>query len=226
MSYSFSKAEMHDLPAVLSAPRFATFLRATANKRADALALYQWNLPVSAAMFVPLHLCEIALRNGVAEALQRVHGANWPWSAGFVRSLPVPRNRYNYNAQADLTRVARRQSTTGKVIAQLRFAFWQQLFTAGQDQRLWLPHLRSVFPGVPANLSVAATRALTYRNIYEVRSLRNRIAHHEPIFARDLASEHARLREMIAWRSGTAAAWLDRVEGVTALLGTKPVAGS
>ena len=222
MSYTFSRAEVEDLPGVISAPRFATYLRAVANNKVDALALYQWNFQISAALFVPLHLCEVAIRNGVAEAVQRVHGGNWPWSSGFVRSLPEPRSKYNYSAKVDLTNVARSQPTTGKVIAELRFAFWQQLFTAGQDHRLWIPHIRSVFPGIPASKTIPEARRAAYLNLYEVRTLRNRVAHHEPIFSRDIAADYARLREMIGWRSRTTAAWLDRIETVTALLRTRP----
>jgi|SRR5580658_3736894 hypothetical protein len=154
MPGSFSKAELQSLPDVISAPRFATYLKAASNDRANALALYQWNFQISAALFVPLQMCEIGIRNGVAEALERVHGGNWPWSKGFVQSLPIPKVPFQYNPQIDLTNVARVQRTTGKVIAELKFAFWQQIFTSGQDSRLWVPHLRSVFPGVPRTDSI------------------------------------------------------------------------
>jgi hypothetical protein len=66
----FTPAELHDLPGVISAPRFATYLQATGNDRARALALYEWNLDLSAAFIVPLQICEIAVRNGVAEAIE------------------------------------------------------------------------------------------------------------------------------------------------------------
>jgi hypothetical protein len=222
MLYDFSEVELRDLPTVISAPRFAPYLRAMSNSRADALALYQWNFQISAALFVPLQMCEIAMRNGVAEALERVHGINWPRSNGFIRSLPTPRDKRNYNAQIDLFNVARTHSTTGKVIAEVRLAFWQQIFTAGQDHRLWIPHLRTVFPGISHSIPVTAARANAYSSLYALRSLRNRIAHHEPIFRRDIAVEYSRLRAMVSWRSLTAASWLDNIEGVTGLIKTKP----
>lgn len=45
----FTPAELHELPSVISAPRFATYLQATGNDRARALGLYKWNLDLSAA---------------------------------------------------------------------------------------------------------------------------------------------------------------------------------
>ena len=222
MPVSFSRAELQQLPDIISAPRFATYLKATSNDKARALALYQWNFQISAAFFVPLQMCEIVIRNGVAEALERVHGGNWPWSKGFIQSLPVPKGPFQYRPHVDLTNVAKVQRTTGKVIAELKFAFWQQIFTSGQDQRLWVPHLNAVFPGIPQTTSIQAARSNAHQNLFIVRKLRNRIAHHEPIFSRNLQEEFSILRDMIGWRGAAGISWIDRVENVSALLQTKP----
>ena len=167
-------------------------------------------------------MCEIAIRNGVAEALERVHGENWPWSKGFVQSLPIPKSPFQYNPRIDLINVAKVQKTAGKVIAELKFAFWQQIFTSGQDGGLWIPHLSSVFPCIGPAVPIPAARLAAHRNLFTVRKLRNRIAHHEPIFNRNLQAEFFMLRDMIGWRSNSAIDWLDRVESVSALLNTKP----
>lgn len=148
----FTPDELRDLPHVISAPRFATYLQATGNDRKRALALYEWNLTLSAAFIVPLQIYEVAVRNGVVEALEKVHGANWPWSDGFLRSLPRPKGSTHYNPEVDLRGIAARQPTTGKVVAELSFAFWETIFTAGQDGRIWVPHFRASFPGAPATL--------------------------------------------------------------------------
>ncbi len=218
----FSVEELRDLPDVISAPRFATYLQAKGNNRADALALYEWNLELSAAFIVPLQVAEVAVRNGVVEVLEKVHGANWPWSNGFIRSLPTPRIAWHYNPQADLRGVANRMPTAGKVVAELKFAFWEKTFTAGQDARLWIPHMASAFPGIPAGTPIATARANAFAALEAVRKLRNRIAHHEPIFTRNIADEYQRLHDVISWRNSTAAAWMDRVQKVTALIPLKP----
>lgn len=144
----FTPDELHQLPDVVSAPRFATYLREVGNDRQRALQLYEWNLIVSAAFIVPLQVCEVAARNGIAEGIERVHGPNWPWNNGFIRSLPRPRRPTHYDPSRDLDVVAGRMPTTGKVIADLKFAFWENLFTAGQDSRIWNRHFRPVFPAL------------------------------------------------------------------------------
>ena len=219
---TFTPDELHELPFVISAPRFATYLQATGNDRDRALALYEWNLFLSAAFIVPLHICEVAVRNGVAEALEKVHGATWPWSNGFLRSLPHPKRPIDYNPELDLRAVAARQPTTGKVVAELRFAFWEQLFTVGQDSRVWNTHFRTCFPGAPATLSIGQARATAHSDLKGIRLLRNRIAHHEPIFTRNLADDYQRIREMVSWRSQVTARWLDTKQHVTGLMPLKP----
>src|SRR3546814_12603316 len=84
------------------------------NDREKALALYEWNLDLSSALIVPLQVCEVAVRNGIAEAIEHVHGANWPWNNGFIRSLPRPKSKFRYNPANDLQSCAASLPTTGK----------------------------------------------------------------------------------------------------------------
>jgi len=218
----FTPDEITHLPTVISAPRFATYLRAKGGHVEDALSLYTWNAEVSAAFMVPLHLCEVAIRNAAAEAIQAVHGPTWPWVNGFVRSLPVSKNPRHYNPQVNLQDVASKRPTVGKVVSEVNFAFWEKVFTAGQDERMWDPHFRTVLPGCPAALSVQQARAKVYSDLEKMRKFRNRIAHHEPIFSRALDQDYAIIRELVEWRRPDAAAWLDKIERVTGLLAVKP----
>lgn len=218
----FSPDEIIHLPNVISAPRFATYLRVCNDHPASALALYQWNLEISAAFIVPLQICEVAVRNGVVHAIEAVHGADWPWSPGFIRSLPRPKASWHYDPQDDLRNVAGRAATAGKVVAELKFAFWEKLFTKGQDTRLWHPHLATAFPGTPHTLPVPQAREHAFASLQAIRRFRNRIAHHEPVFARNLSADYERLREMIEWRNPAAAVWLDRIQQVSEFLSRKP----
>jgi hypothetical protein len=218
----FTPDELQQLPEAISAPRLATYLQVCANDPEAALNLYHWNAEISAAFIVPLHICEVSVRNGVVEAIEAVHGHNWPWSNGFLRSLPRPRDPHHYDPAADLRRVAARLPTTGKIVAELHFAFWEKIFTRGQDQRLWLPHFRQVLPGAPITMAIPLARAHTFQALSNIRQFRNRIAHHEPIFSRALADDYARLREMVEWRRPAVAGWLDKIERVSGLIAAKP----
>lgn len=221
MTVAFTADELRDLPIVISAPRFATYLNAAAQDVDKALDLYRWNAQVSSSFFLPLQICEVAVRNGVAEAIEFVHPANWPWDPGFVRS--VPKHKIGFSPANELSKVARTHRTTGKVVADLNFAFWQHMFTVGQDQRLWVPHFATAFPGYDKNLTIPLARAEMHTDIDKVRAFRNRIAHHEPIFSRNLVTEYERIRQLVEWRRPAAATWLDKVAMVADLIQRKPI---
>lgn len=217
----FTPDEEHHLPNVLSAPRFATYLRASGNDRTQALRLYHWNLQVSAAFLVPLHVFEIALRNGIVEGIEAVHGGAWPWTQGFIRSLPNPA-RPAYSPKRDLTICASQQPTAGKVVAELKFVFWEKMLTNRHQGRIWNAHFFQVFPDAPRGVASSQRRAELRSDVEEIRKLRNRIAHHEPIFPRMLQQDFDRILRCIRWRNATTADWVEEIETVRAFLAIRP----
>jgi len=202
----------------ISPTRMATYLRAAgAGSSAAAVKLYVWNAQLSAAFFTALHICEVVVRNGIAHALELKYGSNWPWNPGFERSLSTWSKEELQSARKAIP-----VGSTGKVIAELKFAFWCKLFTSGQDQHIWNAHLRSAFPFVPVPLTVATARKLFYDDMEALRGFRNRIAHHEPIIALPLSQHQARIQRLIRMRCSDTADWLAHWDGITAALARRP----
>ena len=173
-------------------------------------------------MLAPLHICEVVLRNAVSDAITAVYGPDWPWSPGFETSLPSPAPR-TYSAKKDLlSNRGGAYNTTGKVIPELKFMFWQSMFTRRFDSRLWIPHLRAVMPNLDSMQTVEQLRGMIYMELEQLRRLRNRIAHHEPIFARNLADDFQKIYDLIAFRSSVTAAWMVRNQQALALIAAKP----
>lgn len=220
MTSKFKQNHLTQIPYVLSEPRFATYLQHRHNNRQDALALYQWNLEISAALIVPIQIFEVAIRNAVAEVLENVHTQNWPWTQGFITSLPNPKK--GYSARQDLLNVGAQQPTMGKVVAELKFIFWQKMFTQTHDNVLWIPHLECLFPNANKGTSVYLLRKDIHDVICQIRKLRNRIAHHEPIFTRNLQDDYEAILRVVNWRDTTTAQWMDDVQGVSDTLIRKP----
>lgn len=197
------------LKRLLSTPRFDTYAQAAqraGQKPGGAVALYAWNARVAGAMLTPLHICEIAIRNAVAEALQMVHGPQWPWVGGFEVSLPNPGS--TYSPRQDLIQTRSRCQTTDRVVVELKFAFWESMFTSRHDHRIWAPHLFTVLPNLAATQPAPTHRLQLATDLKAIRLLRNRIAHHEPIFVRDLADDLAKAHAIIDARCPATAAWL------------------
>jgi hypothetical protein len=97
----------------------------------------------------------VVVRNAISQALELKYGGNWPWDAGFERTLSK----------------------------------WHK----GELQ--------------------LARKAIPFRN---------RIAHHEPIFAYPLAQHQARIKRLIKLRCWQTEQWLARWEVVTATLAARP----
>lgn len=218
-----NKATIQAVRVALSLARIATYENATGVIKDDdprALLLYAWNAEASGALLTPLHICEVVIRNAVADALEAVYGARWPWSATFERSLPDPLQ--GYSPRKDLQAARRSAPTTGKVIPELKFVFWQKMFTSRYDIRLWDTHLKRVFPNISPNASVAMHRQNIYNHLEQVRKLRNRIAHHEPIFTRNLSDDYQKILELVTHRCPLTSAWLDANQQALIVISRKP----
>jgi hypothetical protein len=222
MSSTPSPDPEQSIKDALSSPRVGTYEAATTGTPllSSALALYAWNAQVSAAMLAPLHLCEVVIRNVVSDAISAVHGPRWPWAAAFVRSLP--NSGAGYSPRGDLMAARAGAATTGKVIPELKFVFWQKMFTSRFDADIWAPHLRTSLPHADATKTVAQVRQLVYGELEQIRKLRNRIAHHEPIFTRNLADDFQKVHDLIAFRCPITAGWMAINQQASALIAAKP----
>jgi DUF2934 family protein len=221
---STTKAIIDSVRDALSHSRIGTYeIAAGVSTRDDpnAIALYAWNASVSAALLAPLHICEVVMRNAVGEALGAVYGPRWPWDRTFVLSLPDPRGQYS--PRRDLLNVTASQPSTGKVIPELKFAFWQEMFTRRHDVRLWSIHLKRVFPSHDAAKLVTTIRREIYANLEVIRKLRNRIAHHEPIFARNLLDDFQRMVRLVEQRSPHVASWMVGNQNAVELISQSPI---
>lgn len=116
LKMSSTKSILKAVRDSISVARIGTYEAATGASGDDdsrALALYAWNAQVSAALLAPLHICEVVIRNAVADALEAVYGPRWPWETTFVLSLPNPSGSY-YNSRRDLKSVAAKTTLDGK----------------------------------------------------------------------------------------------------------------
>jgi len=209
----------------LSAPRIRTYEVAAGtcgSEDPSALDLYLWNAQISGAFLAPLHICEVVIRNAVADALEPKYGEKWVWSPAFEQSLPSPSS--GYSPRQDLLNARRNARTVGKVIPELKFAFWQRMFTSRHDERLWHPYLLQVMPGLDSSKPANQLRKSIYDDLEEIRSLRNRIAHHEPILTRNLSDDFIRITRLISYRSQLTADWMTshNETQIQAMLQSKP----
>lgn len=180
--------------------------------------LYIWNSKLAAACFTSIHVMEVVLRNAIAEACEATYGSNWMYAQSFHNSL----KQTSYDELYDLTNGFSTSIPAGKLIPELTFFFWQGLLAAKQYNRLWRGRLFHIFPSAVRLPSEQATLKKLHDAVEHVRLFRNRIAHHEPIFNRNIGSDMNFVNTVVKARSHVVSGWLAGFDEVPAILASKP----
>lgn len=203
---SGAAADPAALEAALSADRFARYLDWASDDHARARDLYNLNARLCEALYIPLHAFEVALRNRIDGVMSAAHGARW-----FEDPAVVVQPRQQEQVAAAIDDLARddKPDDPGRVVAALTFSFWTSFF--GRDyEDLWRGTLNAIAARPDGR---GLSRKDFARPSTQLRFLRNRVAHHEPILYWDLPKHHANLQELTLWLSPPLAAWsrsLDR----------------
>ncbi len=178
----------------LTRPRLEKYLRATKGNEQQALRLYVLNAKVSAAFLTDIHYIEVALRNKFdAELTVGFGSSKWFTVSDFVRLLDPRGQDILKKAQRDAAKGYPKSQPvpTGKVIAELMFGFWLNLTDRRVEHDLWVPFLHKAFlPRTPPR------RSVFNNSLEKLRQLRNRVAHHEPIFHMDLVDANKTMRDV------------------------------
>jgi len=208
----------HNLPILqssVSPERLQRYLGIAAGDLAQALRLYMWNTALSEALYGPLQGLEITLRNKIHQRLAGAFGAHWYDDA---------RLGLRYAQQQQVATAKQTLQFQGKpleperIVAELSFGFWVGLFGSKYENQLWRPHLRPLFVNAPSPF----VRKDAHTVFDEIRLLRNRIAHHEPILQRALSKEHGIILTAIEWFCATTASWVNHHSRFATIYAARP----
>lgn len=187
------------LEKTLSRERLSKYLEATHQNLDDALKLYEENTRLSEAFYTPLQSLEICFRNSLHGRLTESYGEHW-FENG-APSLNRDSDRMIFDAVEELKK-DKRQPFPGRVVAELKFAFWVGLLGPRYDATLWRKCLYKAFLATGGK-----PRSQVHGRFNAVRRFRNRIAHHEPIFQKGLTQTHDEIIEAIGWMCRQTADW-------------------
>ena len=96
------------------------------------------------------------------------------------------------------------------------------MFTSRYDSRLWNPHLIQEFPNLTPTTPINKLRRDIYNELEQIRKLRNRIAHHEPIFNRNLIDDFQNITDLINSRCKITATWMIENQQALTLINARP----
>lgn len=217
----------------LGSARFKRYVDECAGDRKRALALYEWNVALGQVIMHDIAHFEVALRNAYDTAISASwpHATHWLLHADSPAVMPIWRTKMikgmkrgtdvNFltrkNVDDAIKRCGYTHATPGKVVAELTFGFWRQLTTNAMEKSVWVPYLHKAFPK-------GTSRHLVDNDIASVNALRNRIAHHEPLFTATLdpAAVHVRMMNCLLLISPAVHAHVSHTSKVAHVLTLKP----
>ncbi|MDF1721438.1 MAG: hypothetical protein P1U65_12250 [Minwuia sp.] len=201
MTKNFNTSEeLEEFLRSVSKERLNTYLHQANGDIQQAITKYQQNTAISEAFYTPLQCLEICLRNQMNLSLIDTFGDEWMTSGGLVLQ---PDARQQIGKAQDRVARGKRQVSNGATVAELSFGFWVSLIGPRYDQVLWRRSLYRVFlhRGRPLR------RQQVHGRLNALRRFRNRIAHHEPVFQKDLKATSNEILEAIHWMSPAYAGW-------------------
>jgi hypothetical protein len=195
----------------LSHPRLSSYRRFfTAASDAEALGLYQWNEEMSGALFRAISLVEIVLRNQFHKALSNRYGvAGTSTSRDWYQHIslkPLSKDRIR-----DITHLRKHKTfiprtptpSPDDVVSKLTLGFWPHVLDAAKDTANvavpWDQIILDILPGHRQRTS-QYWKKQRHQDAFFARldlcnELRNRIAHHEPIWKQGPLLAEARHRK-------------------------------
>jgi hypothetical protein len=145
------------------------------------LGEYEENLFFSKKSYIPLSILEVALRNAIDDLLTQKVGEQWHEDNSFL----TRDSQFKVQQAKEMLRKRKESTSREKIIAELSFGFWVNLFKKPYDKKLRIKDLKNVFPNLPSKEEKLMNREVIYRELNHVRNFRNRIFHYEKVINKD-----------------------------------------
>ncbi len=173
-----------DFERIVSKKRMNRYVMACGGNTRKAMILYRYNIELSQVMFAIICHFEVALRNAIDTILTSHFGSEWLKDSsqkGGLFDTPATKRDYDNvrNAFAKLQKL--NLYSHSKLLASMEFGFWKYQFAPAQYARTD-KKLMKVFPKKARSTAKRKYNiSYIFNELDKINTLRNRIAHHEPI---------------------------------------------
>lgn len=141
---------------------------------------YSNNLIFSQNAYIPLSILEVALRNALNNHLSEKISDVW-YEEDFLTKDSIEKV-----SQAKALLIKRREKTDKeKIIAELSFGFWVNLFKKPYDKKLRINDIKKIFPNLPKKEEKLINREILFTKLNHIRNFRNRVFHYEKVLNKD-----------------------------------------
>lgn len=159
----------------------------------DMVVRYYWNVKLCESLYISLQNLEVVLRNAIYNRCFVYFDDEYWFEQTFFREQELEeicKSKESLNRQRKIVDGCR-------IVAELNFGYWTSLFNEIYEVKLFRPALISIFPNSPRE---CRKRKVFSTKLNEIRKLRNRVFHHEPIWTDSrLLDKHNSILEVIYW---------------------------
>ncbi len=209
--FGYAANEIIALELALSPERLQPYIARAGGSRARAILVYERNTALSEALYGVTQATEVGLRNSIHRVFCAAYGTMWFDHVQLedIQAEKVTKAKYEIGRNG-------RGVTPGGVVAELNLGFWTSLISTRYEKTLWVPHLHKAFPhavvekrdtnGIVSHVPIS--RADIFDQLERIRTLRNRIAHHESILKLDLSKLYSETLGALKWVCPVSAEWV------------------
>lgn len=169
---------------VMSQNRMNRYLTACNGDTRKAMTLYRYNLQLSQEVFTIISCFEVALRNAIDNLLMPILGAEWLKDSivsGGIFTNPTLSKTFDAISRAYNKLQSAGFYSHPKLLAEMEFGTWKYMFSPIQF-RLTGSVLMRIFPNKARSTpTMQYNRTYIFNELDKINTLRNRIAHHEPV---------------------------------------------
>ena len=194
-----------------SQKRVSRYVQACGSDTRKAMTLYRYNLRLAQEIFTIISCFEVSLRNAIDEKLVPILVSEWLKDSvmpGGIFTTPKLKKTYNTIIYSYNKLDSQGEYSHSKLIASMDFGMWKYMFSPLQYQ-LTHQSLLGIFPyKMRSTPSCHINHTYFFNELDKVNTLRNRIAHHEPVcfYLQDpvidtthIMTEYQKIQTLFAW---------------------------
>lgn len=189
----------------------------------DALELLEWNLYANGALLETVAMVELIVRMAIDRTLS--DWAKQRSAVHWLQLIELDGQMHQVVSRARTKAMGKKKNPRklDEVPLHLPFGFWRYLVTPRRHTSLWVPALHRAFPYGAEELTTR--RECVSKDLETLVSLRNRVAHHDPIFRRNLFHDYEAALRVTRAVHPSAGDWIKRQSRLPELANGNPWLG-
>ncbi len=195
-----------ELETYITEERLKPYLVVTNNDFDMAIELYLLYTRINESLYFPLQNIELIVRNSFYRVIANKYGKDWIFEKRYLLQGRDKSNDLLIKQINSVIESKRGNIDSNDLISNLNFGFWTNLLDSNFEVFFWRPCLRILF----CNYSKVVLRKEIQTKLKFIKSIRNRVFHHESLFKYNLMDSYKEIIFFISLISDEFSKWTEK----------------